>query len=276
MYQTHFQWFIKLMGGNEMEHALISFSFDDARADNYAAFNKVLFLRNIPVTLNVTTGYVDGSCLESNKPCAKPALTKSQVIELSKNPLVEIALHGDNHLNTVSDISVGRDKLIKWFEKDQECTFGFASPGSQMSVSDFISTDEQTLMNYIVYMRHSLRIFDKHTLRVFARKVCRVTHFPFLYKVAYKNTIMHECSDRVIYAVPVLKDTSVNELISLIKQCVKEKGALVLMFHSIVDDVTNEDNWSWATSKFEALCDYIKYNRITTCTTMDMYNQLVN
>ena len=40
--------------------ALISFSFDDGRIDNYEILYPLLKQYNLPATLNITTGFVKG------------------------------------------------------------------------------------------------------------------------------------------------------------------------------------------------------------------------
>ena len=241
-----------------MKKAVISLSFDDGRKDNKDVFESILFPMNIPVTLNITTGYVDGSCPEKMKPSDKDALTIEDIQQFSKNPLVELALHGDQHLNTKEDMLICRRKISEWTNQSRAGKrYGIASPGSGLSVQGFIESDDTFFRDEILYLRHSLRIKTKPYIRILARKIGRIVHIPFLFKIAYKDTIMESCPDRVIYAVPVLKDTTVSQLKCLIRQCIKQKGALTLMFHSIVDDVSTEDNWSWKNNKFRELCRFI-------------------
>lgn len=97
-----------------MQKGLVCLSFDDGRYDNVSAFRKYLFPNQIPVTLNVTTGYVDGSCPKEFRPSARKAMTVQDVVSLSESSLVEIAAHGDRHLNTDEDIDQGRQKLLEW------------------------------------------------------------------------------------------------------------------------------------------------------------------
>ena len=86
-------------------------------------------------------------------------------------------------------------------------------------------------------------------------------HIPLLYQIAYANTLMSKCADRVVYSVPVMKDTTLSQVKALINLAVRRRCGLTLMFHSIVDDITGEDNWSWERQKFIGLCDYLDKKR---------------
>lgn len=244
-----------------MKRAIISLSFDDGRGDNKDIFENVLIPMSIPATLNVTTGYVDGSCPAERVPSDKSAISISDVQRLADNSLVEIALHGDNHLNTASDIFAGRNKIITWLGYQQNHVFGFASPGSGFKVEDFVNSDSALFREDISYLRTSLRIENNRWLRILCRKTGRIVHIPLLYQIAYADTLMSECEDRVVYSVPVLKDTTFCQIKALVDLAVKRSCALTLMFHSVVDDTAGEDNWSWQRQKFIDLCNYLVQKR---------------
>lgn len=263
-----------------MEKASLSLSFDDGRADNIEVFEKILFPRNIPVTLNVTTGYIDGSCPKDKMPTDKLPMTVDKIKTYAENPLVELALHGDQHLNTETDIELGRKKMIQWLGLPSDEKFGFASPESKLSVKKFVSATNKLFSDEIAYMRHSLRVMTYKNIRVFARKLGRIIHIPKLYEIAYVDTLMTNCENRVIYAVPVLKDTTPAQLKCIINKSIKKKAALTLMFHSIVKDTSMEDNWSWSIDNLNILCDYIvrKVDQgvIICMTTREQFEELTN
>ena len=262
-----------------MEEALISFSFDDGRADNIDAFDKILLPRKIPVTLNVTTGYVDGSCPLDKRPSDKLAMTVADIQRYAENPYVELALHGDCHLNTEEDIETGRQKIIKWLDLPEEQSFGFASPGSGLNLQEFIWSSSKLFSDHIIYVRHSLKIENLKKLRVLLRKVGRIWHNPVFYEIAYSNTLMKTCTDRIIYSIPILKDTTVSQLKAIVNMCVEKKMAVTFMFHSIKNDTSLEDNWSWSTEKFISFCDYIssliELRKLQCMTTQELYRTLV-
>ena len=89
---------------------------------------------------------------------------------------------------------------------------------------------------------------------------------------------MDSCEDRVIYSVPVMKDTTFGQVKAIVDLAVRRGCALILMFHSIMPDTAQEDNWSWNTEKFEKLCDYVsaleREDKLKLCTTEQIVNLL--
>lgn len=279
MLVRHIKKYMRYIGENRMEKALISFSFDDGRADNIDAFDKVLLPKKIPVTLNVTTGYIDGSCPFDKRPSDKPAMTVADIQRYAENPYVELALHGDCHLNTEEDIETGRQKIIKWLGLPENQAFGFASPGSKLNLQEFILSTSKLFREHIIYVRHSLRIEDLKKIRVLSRKAGRIWHNPIFYEIAYGNTLMDTCTDRIIYSIPVLKDTTVSQLKAIIEKSIEKQMAVTFMFHSIKNDTSLEDNWSWSTEKLISFCDYIlplvESGEMQCVTTRELYNALI-
>lgn len=261
-----------------MKKAAISFSFDDGRGDNLAVFRDVLLPRGIPATINITTAYVDGSCPADTAPSTKAALSVLDVQHLAADPRVEIALHGDRHLNTEADIARGREKLISWLGLPAEQVFGFASPGSGLPVGQFIHSDSALFTKQVSYLRTSLRINSFDRIRVLCRKASRVFHIPLLYRIAYADTLMDRCEDRVVYSIPVMKDTTFGQVKAIVDLAIRRGSALTLMFHSILPDTAREDNWSWDRSKFVELCDYLcaqqRNGELTLCTTQQILDLL--
>lgn len=240
------------------KRAAISLSFDDARGDNTEVFDSVLLQCDLPATLNVTTGYVDETCPEQLRPSDKKPMKKEDVVRLWKRGRVEIAMHGDRHLNELSDIAACREKLIQWLELPAESGFGFASPGSGMTTAAFRSRELRTFRASVLYMRTSLRIRSWKHIRVLCRKAGRVIHLPMLYRIAYADTIMYYRDGKIIYSIPVMRDTTLGQVKSIVNLCIRNKGNLTLMFHSVLPDEKGEDNWTWKRSKFEQLCAWLR------------------
>ncbi len=264
--------------GKNVKQAAVSFSFDDARGDNKDVFCSILDRLGFPATLNVTTGYVDGSCPEKLRPSTKPAMTKDDVIALWKNPRFEIAMHGDRHLNTVQDISESRKKLICWLNLPRETSLGFASPGSGLTIGEFLSPEYHEIRFGLLYLRTSFRIRSKKTIRTLFRKAGRIVHVPLFYRIAYSDTIMHFRDGKVIYSIPVMKDATLGQVKSIIKLCIKTGGNLTLMFHSILRDTKGEDNWTWSWKKYEKLCIWLKKKTeegaVSICTTAQLFDRM--
>ena len=259
-----------------MDRAKIAISFDDGRRDNIAIISRLTDYE-IPATLYVTTGYVDGSCPNDKLPTHKPAMTVDEVVHLFHNPLVEIGMHGDMHLNEDMDIKKCREKLIKWLELDSSHSFGFASPCTSFPIEEFKHSNDRLYTREITYLAMGMRILTNRNVRMICRKAGRVLHSGRLFREAYHDTMMDDCSDRVIYRVPILRETSVSQVISLLQQGVHEKKAITLMFHSIGTESIG-DPWTWSNDKFEALlqylCDARSNDSIELCTINNVYQVL--
>ncbi len=260
-----------------MNKALIGFSFDDARGDNVIAFDQILVPRGIPATLNVTTGYVDGTASEENLPHNGAPMSIFDINRFGKENGFEIALHGDKHLNTESDIDASYRKIVNWMGLPEGISLGFASPNSGLNVEYFKKSENILFTKKISYLRVSLKVKQKRFLRIFFRKLSTFWRLPAFYKWAYQDTIMRECSDRVMYSVPIMRSNSWKQVACLVDECINRKGALILMFHSISEDF---DNWSWSTENFTKLCDHLlilqKQGKIELCTTNYIFEKIKN
>lgn len=236
-----------------MDKGIVVLSFDDGRQDNYHIFMELLKPRNLPATVNIATGYVQGQCNVCGEGIKLPALTKEQVAELAKQELFEVACHGDRHSNTPEDIISGRDKLISWLNLPQDAKIGFASPGSDMS-SEYIRNNTAAFdaMGFS-YVRTGLRYKTLPKMRILCRKAARVLHFPFLYRFAYAETLMAEGEGKLITAVPVVRDITVAEVNALADLAARDKKLLVLMFHSVTGaayELHRNDPWCYDQDKF--------------------------
>ena len=260
------------------ETATLSFSFDDGRQDNAVAAETLLLSRGLPVTLCVTTGYVDGTCPPELLPTEKPPMTVADVQRLAKHPLVEIAMHGDTHQNTEEDVQRSDTKLRAWLDLDPETTLGFASPGSAMPLRYFRSLEAAALREHVAYLRFGLRIRSKKALRKLCRELGRVIHLPILYKTAYHDTIMTECDGKILYSVPVMGDVTVPQVLAVVRDCVKRRGALVLLFHSVESNPAKADVWSWSEEKMRGLCDALlemeRRGVLRVCTSAEQFRLL--
>lgn len=258
--------------------ATVSLSFDDGREDNTWVIEEILLPRKLPVTLNITTGYIDGSCPEEDLPASIPPMKLDDVIRLGKNPLVEIALHGDRHKNTVEDILACRRKLIEWLELEDTHVFGMASPGSCMDQAAFLSQEYDDVRDFLLYLRISLRNFSYRRLRVLARKVGRVIHLPILYRIAYQDTLMRFRDGKFVYSVPIMGDIRFEQVRGILDSAINQNANITLMFHSIGKDAEISDPWAWSLDKFQQLCAYLQEKQhsgqLIVRTTKDMYQNM--
>ena len=238
---------------------LIAISFDDGRGDNFAIINNELLTRKIPVTLFVTTGYIDGTCPKEKKPTQKKAIRKEDVVSLSRESCVEIGLHGDMHLNDEADIENGRQKLLSWIDYPENHVFGFASPCTGFPIQSFNRSDNALFAERISYLAMGLRISTLPKIRILARKIGRIVHIPLLY-----------------YRVPIHRDISFSQTKALVDIAVRRSASVAFMFHSI--DNETDDIWSWHIDKFRRLCDYLnelrKKGQLELVTVQEFANRL--
>lgn len=253
----------------------VSLTFDDGRKDSVEAIRDKLIPRGISSTLFVTTGYVDGTCPPNRLPTLKPAMTIEDVRELFQEPLVEIGLHGDQHLNEDWDIKEGRRKLLEWLSIPESHVFGFASPSTRFPEKTFLESNDHLFTQQISYMLLGICVSDLRWIRVISRKISRVFHSGMLYKVAYRNTLTPNSPSRIIYRIPVMGDITYHQLRSIVKSAIKAQENVVFMFHSITDD---GDRWSWGKTKFDRFCDllvqYKLQGTIDIVTAKDLYEEI--
>lgn len=261
--------------------SIISLSFDDGRKDNYTLMYPIIKKYDIPVTINIATGYIEGVINPSDFDFPEP-MSVSMLSQLFHDSNVEIAGHGYMHINEKEDIIQGIEALHKMFgvEALYKGGNGFASPGSGLSMNYYHEIHNDLLEKGFSYVRLSLRVKSHNLIRIYMRKLARITHLPYAFKVAYKETLMTTVEDDVLYSIPILSSTTTEEIISLIKYATKKNASCVLMFHSIVKDGEIRNNWDYSVDKFEKLCAFLanerEKNHLKVLTSMDLYHNLKN
>ena len=259
-----------------MKKAIVTLSFDDGRIDNYRVAKEILLPNNIPATINIATGYIDGSLKILGGGYNPEPMPIENIRELYNTELIEIAGHGDLHKNEWNDIKEGRRKLLDWLQLPSDSKIGFASPGSGMTPI-FIKENQKLLEKMgFSYARTGPEIRTNHIMRFGARKAARVLHWRILYKIAYKESLQNKIIKEPVLSIPILKDTSLREIKELIQFTEKKKWICTLMFHSIVDEQKNKnaDIWCYDYTKFERLVLWLKEekekNKLDILTTADV------
>ncbi len=234
----------------------IVLSFDDGRKDNIRVIQEILAPLQIPATINITTQYIESSNCKV-LPCLNTSMTKQEVVELSENPLIEIAGHGKEHHNEINNLLEGVTVLREWCHIGD---IGIASPYSGLSLDEINNIRNIILKNNIKYVRVGDRINNLIFLKKCIRKINTYIHSKFLYRWIYKDTMLRKEDNFILYSVPVLKSTSLKELKYLISEAVKKNKSLILMFHSIKKkgEEFYDDRWTWDYDNFCVLCKYLK------------------
>ena len=262
-----------------MEKAIIAFSFDDGRLDNYTNAYPILKKYHLPATFNITSGYIKGNIDREKFDFPEP-MTIDMVREIFNDPLFEIAGHGNQHINTKDDIVSGikdLQELLNTENLNSEAN-GFASPGSDLTEEMYRNMKSALTSNHINYVRISCRYRSFKMFKVLFRKISRIIKWPWIYKTAYQDTLMSEVNDGILYSIPVLSSVTPEQLKAIIGLAVKEKQACVLMLHSIVAQEEMRNTWDYRKDHFERLCkilsDYQKSNLLEVKTTMGLYLSL--
>lgn len=247
-----------------MEKAIIAFSFDDGRLDNYTIAYPILKKYNLPATFNLTSSYIKGNIDKVKFDFPEP-MSIDMVHEMFNNPLIEIAGHGNQHVNTTEDIVSGIKELQELLNVDNlnNGANGFASPGSDLTEKMYNDMKSVLVSNNIRYVRISCRYTSFKRLKILCRKLSRIVKWPWLYKLAYQDTLVSEIKDGIIYSIPILSSVTPKQIDAIIRKAIEEKKACVFMFHSIVAVESMRNTWDYSCENFEHICQILfKYRKM--------------
>lgn len=262
-----------------MKQASIGLSFDDGREDTFLNGYPILEKYHLPATFNITMGFVKGIVYDFVDEDVNP-MSEEMLKDLYANPQIEIAGHGFLHNNSLKDITSGIKSLCELLGTDSlyKGTNGFASPYSGLTSMRIQKLEKELQANNIAYVRLSLRYQSFSLLKILARKISRVIKWPWIYRLAYQDTLMFDANEGVLYSIPVLSSITLGQLKAVIREAVRKKAACILMFHSIVEKGKVRDNWDYETDKFQELCSFLnelhEKDELKVMTSMDIYNRL--
>lgn len=262
-----------------MERAVIAFSFDDGRLDNYTNAHPILKKYHLPATFNITSGYIKNEIDREFFKFPLP-MTESMVQELYADGHYEIAGHGCKHINTVEDIVTGIQDLCQMLHTEQLTGEGngFASPGSDLTKEMYNGMKSVLDANHFCYVRISCRYKSHSKLKRYLRKASRIVKWPWIYKVAYQDTLMDKVEDNILYSIPVLSSVTTKQMKAVIQAAIEQKKVCVLMFHSIIPRESIRNSWDYPTDSFESICKllsgYQEKKQLEVTTVMSAYSLL--
>ena len=250
---------------------IISITFDDGRADNYAYAWQVMEKYGLTGTFFVTTGYIDKTWQTDKWCCSSGGMSVEQLIEMHNNGC-EIAAHGNRHVSEIGDIDECISKLKTWGVVDKK--IGLSAPCSLITDS-FLSHVKKLGLSYL---RLGRGIKCSSLFYRFIHKIYKVTGSQIFFDLYYK-----ECINRIdkidpwnILALPLLREDDVEPLIQFIRN--QNNKWIILMFHSILpenDRLYGTDDYCWSMKKFEKLCAFLKEEKIKTANILDMVEHFV-
>lgn len=278
---------------------IVSFSFDDGRVDNINLAKNYLLPNNIPATFNITTGYIDGTASHCIEPCRIKPMTIDDVLWIREHPCFEIALHGDKHQNTPADIEKGRTKLCEWFNIPLETSFGFASPSSKLDLKTIEKNREYYESAVIEYIRSgdnlggksfkcAMRINNwiekriKHS-DLFGRALNHFIDTLFFQKrisrMLNKDSMLSMAGEsKFLHSITVYRGTSPEIIMDLIRYAIRHRQSLIMMMHSVSDDETDNDKYTYRKRDFIKLCEFLelqeKNNKLKMATVKDLYRMV--
>lgn len=241
-------------------------SFDDGRKDTYENAFRIIKKYNLTATIHVTTGFIDKSVDFSQKFKSSGNLSMSidNLIEC-KNYGFEISAHGDQHLNTIEDINLSIEKLIKWGLMDRK-NKSFSSPHSYYDNNNFKQVENYFKFNSFKYVRSGIQVKRMGFLYTLFTYIMLKTKSKYLFtKLNKKNILDINKIDFLLQSVTVRKENNSNQIINLLKK-LESNNLVILLFHSIHDKKNNlykQDYWSFDIEEFDKLCRYLydeKYN----------------
>ena len=240
----------------------ICLSIDDGSLDGFTNIFPLLKKYNLPATFNIVTGYLDNNTDNVEKPFT--TLTWQMVREMYSSSIIEFANHSSDHTNDWDSIIAGRDLLISRLGLPFNEMIGFASPESKLTGTELLSNRERFIKLSTLYVRTGMRIRSHRMCRILARKIGRIIHLGWIYKIAYHDTLLDKDDKYFLYSVPIMRDTTLNQVISLIKHAEAEERSIILMFHRIKkhEESRYNDNWCWDYTKFESLLRYLYNERL--------------
>ncbi len=235
---------------SRFEKGTVVISVDDGRKDAYPLFKEILQKYSIPATFNIVTAWID----------ADGSITRGELEEMSRSPLVEIAAHGHSHKNTDEDIVKGKDLLCEWLGIDGK--LGFASPGSGMKTAFVRENSAKFDAMGFLYIR-SAGTDDAPTEKHLAVRSRAVERGFDGYVVKNTAELVYEFSGKFVNSVVVCNEHTAGQLKALTEFAIEENACVVFMFHSVVKaDAENHGNiWSYDFDKFNEFAEYLCQKR---------------
>ena len=239
------------------EKTIVCLSFDDGRKDFYDYAFPILKKYNLVASLNVTTGYVDGS-FKPNWNTSYGAISKEELKKI-KEYGIEIAYHGDQHITEVKDFKNSINKLNKWNLKDDK--MGFAVPGSYLKNVNIIKFTKFLRNSKVIYMRiDNDKKCNKFLNKVF-RKLYNLTNIYWFYKLYNQNNSKKNIDNWYnLPSIIVFKKDKSEYLNKYISSQIKRKNLNIFMFHGILPiehKCYGKDEYAWDTKNFDNFCKHL-------------------
>lgn len=244
----------------------IAISIDDAREDAVRAYREILKPLCIPITLNVTTGYVRGENKVEDNPSDNKPMSLSQLTELAAEPeeLIEFGGHGIKHNNDFDNLIAGVKDLNSILEPYEKTVHGIASPQSKLHTEEILEHKEELESIGVRYFRTGDRKEHMSFMRRAFRKANRYIHIPYIYSTTDEPQFVYPEDDFILYSVCVLRNSTIKELMDMVRRNVKNRQieGIILNFHSVLKpgEEYYEDLYSYDYGMFKHFIEWLKHN----------------
>jgi len=244
----------------------IAISIDDAREDTVRAYREILKPLCIPMTLNVTTGYVRGENKEEDNPSDNKPMSLKQLTELAAEPdeLIEFGGHGIKHNNDFNNLIAGVKDLNSIIEPYGKVVQGIASPQSKLHTEEILEHKEELESIGVQYFRTGDRKEQMSFMRRAFRKANRYVHIPFIYSKTDEPQFVYPGDDFIIYSVCLLRNSRIKELKDMVRRNVKNEKieGIIFNFHSVLKPGEDyyEDLYSYDYEAFKYFARWLKQN----------------
>lgn len=203
----------------------ICLSFDDGLLDFYNNVFPILKKHKKVCTLNVITGFSDGSISTPKKYCS------IEQIKEMKDYGIEIALHTNSHQQktTIQDLEISYKKLSSWI--GDENVNGLVLPFNQKITAEISEWANKNQIKYIRTSFNKTNSFFEFLIKIFSKlKLISVEK-----KTAALNSrTKNQGNYSLFYSVEVLNSNL--ELCKNISFCLKDDSFCIFMFHSVYKD----------------------------------------
>ena len=248
----------------------IILSFDDAREDFYTNAFPLIQKYNLTASLNVTTGFVNNLGVFDFPSGDNKAMSVEQILNCYNNG-IEIAGHGDKHLNTKDDILLNLSQL-KDYGINTDC-IGFASPCSELTNENKNFDGVWNLVEdgTLAYIRSGIQIRREGFFYILFSILDRCIHSKRLFYRLNKNNIISKRSKcKLLPSVTIFSYTTVDQLVYFIDK-MQNNTAVIFMLHSIISNKHpgyKKDKFYWNIKWFDEFIKHLsnkaKYNVVTT------------
>ncbi len=256
------------------------FSFDDGRRDTYFNAVQIMNKYSLKGTINITTGFVDGSTDFENHllSAVNKAMTIAEVKECVDNGF-EIASHSDSHRNDIQDITISIEKLKKWRVSEETEKIGFSSPGSNIGLDNYHDFAPLIDDGALLYIRTGTRVREKGLIYTGISWFYQKLRSDILFWYLNKNNINIRGKETCVLKSVCVKDYTTIDNIKYLLSKVNIGECVILMFHSVLkkdDPGYGKDSYYFDAEKFDGICKYLNESDYRVMTTKEALPLLIS